>query len=144
MTAIPLSVEVHVPDPEVALVAVGGHLDLDTGTELHCHLANQLHHGRRHLVVDLSAVPFMDSSGLNIILRAYQATRGMGGSVQLAAPRASVRRILDLTGVSLTMPVRETVGEALRHVQGTPQAAGQTDRGDHEPAPASWAGPPTA
>jgi stage II sporulation protein AA (anti-sigma F factor antagonist) len=109
----PLSVEVAVPREDLALVTVAGHLDLDTATEFQAHLANQLHHGRRHFLLDLSGVPFMDSSGMNIILRVYQEARGLPGSVHVIDPTPAVRRVLDLTGVSLTVPVSDKVDDAL-------------------------------
>ena len=112
----PLSIEVTMPREDVALVVVQGFLDVDTATELHHHLANQTHHGRRHLLLDLSAVPFMDSSGINIILKAYKETRQIDGSVGLIDPAPAVQRILDLTGVSLTVPSYATADEALDKV----------------------------
>ncbi|MCD0483851.1 STAS domain-containing protein [Streptacidiphilus sp. ASG 303] len=108
-----MTVEVSVPDPDVAVVAITGELDVDTATELHFQLANQLHHGRRHLVLDLADVPFMDSSGLNIVIRAQQETRRAEGSLRLARPTPAVRRIIDLTGVSITTPVHDGLDEAL-------------------------------
>ncbi|MDN0198981.1 STAS domain-containing protein [Streptomyces sp. S.PNR 29] len=117
----PLSVEVDVPREDVALVTVEGYLDVDTATEFQHHLANQLHHGRRHFLLDLSAVPFMDSSGMNIILRVYQETRRTDGSVHVIHPTSAVRRILDLTGVSITVPVSESVEEALERVDRQPE-----------------------
>ncbi|WP_432057533.1 STAS domain-containing protein [Streptomyces sp. bgisy022] len=114
----PLSVEVTLPREDVALLTVEGYLDVDTATEFQHHLANQLHHGRRHFLLDLSAVPFMDSSGMNIILRVYQEARELPGSVHIISPTSAVRRILDLTGVSITVPVSESVDEALERVDG--------------------------
>ncbi|MFF1637546.1 STAS domain-containing protein [Streptomyces sp. NPDC058246] len=128
----PLSIDVAVPREDVAILTIGGDLDIDTATELHHHLANQLHHGRRRFLLDLSAVPFMDSSGMNVILRGYQETRKVAGSVHVIAPTPAVRRVLDLTGVSLTVPTSESVDEALALVDswreqgasrtGTPEA----------------------
>ncbi len=109
----PLSVEVGLLREDVALITVQGYLDVDTATEFQHHLANQLHHGRRHFLLDLSQVPFMDSSGMNIILRVYQEARELPGSVHIISPTPAVRRILDLTGVSITVPVSESVEEAL-------------------------------
>ncbi|MDT0406268.1 MULTISPECIES: STAS domain-containing protein [Streptomyces] len=116
----PLSVEVALPRTDVALLTVEGYLDVDTATEFQHHLANQLHHGRRHFLLDLSAVPFMDSSGMNIILRVYQEARELPGSVHIISPAPAVRRILDLTGVSITVPVSESVDEALERVDTMP------------------------
>lgn len=115
----PLSIDVTLPREDVALVTVKGFLDVDTATELHHHLANQVHHGRHHLLLDLSAVPFMDSSGINIILKAYKETRQVDGSVRLVDPAPAVQRILDLTGVSLTVPSAKTVDDALADLNGT-------------------------
>ena len=66
--------------------------------------------------LDLSAVPFMDSSGMNVLLWAYQQVRGLGGSVHVVSPTPAVRRVLELTGVSLTVPVSESLDEALARV----------------------------
>ncbi|NED75905.1 STAS domain-containing protein [Streptomyces sp. SID9944] len=131
----PLSVEVTVPREDVALLTVEGYLDVDTATELQAHLANQLHHGRRHFLLDLTGVPFMDSSGMNIILRAYQEVRDRPGSVHIIAPTPAVRRILDLTGVSITVPVSDTVDEALTLVDRRPEERpGPPGEYDAEPA----------
>ncbi|MCD7445639.1 STAS domain-containing protein [Streptomyces lincolnensis] len=121
----PLSVEVTLPREDVALIRVEGYLDVDTATEFQHHLANQLHHGRRHFLLDLSAVPFMDSSGMNIILRVYQEAREIPGSVHIISPAPAVRRILDLTGVSITVPVSESFDEALERADA---GAGQVEQ----------------
>jgi stage II sporulation protein AA (anti-sigma F factor antagonist) len=110
-----LSVDVVTHGSEQAVMCVGGELDVATAMLLQHHLATQLGQGRRHLVIDLAEVPFMDSSGLNIILRAMNETRATGGSLRLAAPAPPVRRVLELTGVTLTIPVHGTVEQALAH-----------------------------
>ncbi|MFC4463396.1 STAS domain-containing protein [Streptomyces xiangluensis] len=109
----PLSIKVTLPREDAALLTIEGDLDIDTATELQHHVANQLHHGRRHFLLDVSSVPFMDSSGMNIILRVYQEVRQISGGVYVISPTAAVRRILDLTGVSLTVQTVESVEEAL-------------------------------
>ncbi|MFD9441415.1 STAS domain-containing protein [Streptomyces sp. NPDC060006] len=121
----PLSVEVTLPREGVVLLTVEGHLDIDTATGLQHHLANQFQHGRRHFLLDLASVPFMDSSGMNIIIRAYQQTRESEGSVHIVSPTPAVRRVLDLTGVSITVPLSDSVEDALALVdkqQGEPGA----------------------
>jgi stage II sporulation protein AA (anti-sigma F factor antagonist) len=117
----PLSVEVTLPREDVALIVVEGYLDIDTATEFQHHLANQLHHGRRHFLIDLSGVPFMDSSGMNIVLRIYQEVREISGSVHIISPAPAVRRVLDLTGVSITVPVSDSLDAALGRVDASPQ-----------------------
>ncbi|MEV0694284.1 STAS domain-containing protein [Streptomyces sp. NPDC050388] len=123
----PLSVEVTVPREDAVLLAVQGYLDADTAKEFQHHLANQFHHGRRHFLLDLSAVPFMDSSGMNIVLRVYQEARDLPGSVHIISPLPAVRRVLDLTGVSITVPLSESVEEALERVDSLSGAPGEPD-----------------
>ncbi len=64
-----LGVEVAVISSDAAIITVCGELDADTGLALQHQLAGQVVHGRRHLVLDLADVPFMDSSGLRVIVR---------------------------------------------------------------------------
>ncbi|MFG2025559.1 STAS domain-containing protein [Streptomyces sp. NPDC048825] len=122
----PLSIKVTLPREDAALLTIEGDLDIDTATELQHHVANQLHHGRRHFLLDVSSVPFMDSSGMNIILRVYQEVRQISGGVYVISPTAAVRRILDLTGVSLTVQTVESVEEALT-LMDAQRDAGQLD-----------------
>ncbi|MFJ8668809.1 STAS domain-containing protein [Streptomyces sp. NPDC093600] len=108
-----LDVEVEIRDTDTAVLAVGGELDNDTATLLHHHLANQFVHGRRHLVLDLSRLGFMDSSGLNILIRAARDARESGGDLHLVAPTPAVRRILEITGLTMTTPLHADVAQAL-------------------------------
>jgi anti-anti-sigma factor len=47
-----------------------------------------------HIVLDLSAVEFMDSSGLAVVLRQAMRRRDAGGTLQIRQPSQSVRRLL--------------------------------------------------
>ncbi|MGW0118573.1 STAS domain-containing protein [Streptomyces sp. NPDC003327] len=108
-----LDVDVEIRDARTAVLSVGGELDMETVGRLEDHLRQQLGQGRPHLVLDLSAVGFMDSSGLNVLIRAVHMARENGGDLYLAAPTSAVRRILEITGVTTTMPPHDGVAEAL-------------------------------
>ncbi|AUG75905.1 hypothetical protein CFP65_0987 [Kitasatospora sp. MMS16-BH015] len=110
--ALPLNVSCTTRD-ELAVLTVTGELDVATGPLLYVHLANQLKHGRRHLVLDLGGVPFMDSSGLNVIIRAARATRTEHGSLTLVALTPQVDQLLHLTGIGLTQQVLPDVESAV-------------------------------
>jgi stage II sporulation protein AA (anti-sigma F factor antagonist) len=104
-------------DRELAVVAPSGELDMHTGPLLHVQLANQLAHGRRHLILDLAGVPFMDSSGLNIVIRAIKETDAVGGSLKTAALTPAVQRVFDLTGITLSHPAYPDVPAAVAAVE---------------------------
>lgn len=52
------------------------------------------------VIVDLSALEFVDCYALGALLRVQQAARAAGGGVRLAAPRRLVLRVLDLAGLA--------------------------------------------
>ncbi|MET7982103.1 MULTISPECIES: STAS domain-containing protein [unclassified Streptomyces] len=113
----PVSIDAIVYGEGIALVTVAGELDVETAPELHNRLADQVRGGRRHLLLDLSAVPFMDSSGINALLKAHDAASRAGGGVCLVSPAPAVQRILDLTGVSLAIPSVDDIDAAMVRVR---------------------------
>ena len=53
----------------------------------------------RKLVLDLSGVTFMDSSGIAVLLRALRQMKQVGGSLRVSNIPAQARRVLDAAGV---------------------------------------------
>nr|WP_241670704.1 STAS domain-containing protein [Streptomyces lavendulae] len=107
---------------DAAIITVRGELDADTGLALQHQLAGQVVHGRRHLVLDLADVPFMDSSGLRVIIRTVNDMRNVDGSVSLAAPTPVVRRVLDLTGMGMSCQIFDTADAACEALLGRTSA----------------------
>ena len=70
-----LALTVERPTSGVCVVTVGGELDMLTAPMLEACLGEQLSTAPRHLVVDLQRVSFLDSKGLNCLLRAREATQ---------------------------------------------------------------------
>jgi len=107
-----------------AVVSVGGEIDLGTAAELGDHLVAAMQQAGPDLVLDLSDVSFMDSTGLKVLLAAHKRLQLVGGHFALAAAGRSVRKVLTVTGLDQTFPVAETVDEALAALHpATPQAA---------------------
>jgi anti-anti-sigma factor len=52
------------------------------------------------VIVDLSAVTYMDSSGLGVLVRQTERLGESGGSVRLRNPQEPVRRVIDHMGLS--------------------------------------------
>jgi anti-sigma B factor antagonist len=77
-----------------------GELDLETTPELDEQLAaiDGGHLGR--LLVDLSGVEFMDSTGLAAILRAQRSADSSGHTLSLRRATGQVKRLFDLTGMT--------------------------------------------
>lgn len=52
------------------------------------------------VVLDLSGVEFVDSSGLRVLIEAHQTAADAGSTFQLAHPSPAVTRLLEISGVS--------------------------------------------
>jgi anti-sigma B factor antagonist len=94
-----LDVQARALDADRFLVTAAGALDLLTAPQLADALQPLLDTGGRTVLVDLSAVTFLDSTGLTCLIAAYRTTRNTGARLALIAPSPPVRRMLDLTGV---------------------------------------------
>jgi len=83
---------------------VSGELDMDTGPQLATHLA--AHSAGRDLVVDLSACPFIDSSGITGLLACRQRL-GPGSTMRLVGVTPSVARTLQICGLLEVLDVAD-------------------------------------
>jgi anti-sigma B factor antagonist len=65
------------------------------------------------LIIDLSAVPFMDSAGLGAIIGGIRKVGDNDGDVAVACDRPTLTRLLHTTGFDRIVPVSESIPEAL-------------------------------
>jgi len=92
------------------VITVAGEVDLATAPELAAAL-DEVGADDGPIVVDLTEVGFLDSSGLNVLLQARERLGG-GTSVRLVATRPAILRVLAVTGLDEVFPVFPAVGEA--------------------------------
>ncbi len=89
------------------VLSVSGEIDLAVagrfGQELETLVGNSGGTG----VVDLSAVGFIDSSGVRELLKARSAALSAGGELLLLNPSTACRRVLEISGVIGEFSVRE-------------------------------------
>ena len=76
----------------LAVTTIRGELDIGSADELSAALDKVA--AEQHVVVDLSAVDFMDSSGLAVLLRDSMRRRDAGATLQIRRPSMPVQRLL--------------------------------------------------
>ena len=114
------------------VVAVGGELDIVTSRQLDEHLSRARREHRK-IVLDLTAVDFMDTSSLAVIVGHWKRLQAAGGTLVLAGARYRYTKTLWITGLADRLPLFETVDQALA-------AEGQAAPADQvAPAPATEA-----
>lgn len=98
--------------PAHTLVALAGECDLQTGRKLRDVLTSEVSRGARRLILDLSALGFMDSTSMQVLLSVRTVLHVRGGAMALVAPQPVVARILELTGADQLIPVYDSLDEA--------------------------------
>jgi anti-sigma B factor antagonist len=104
----------------VRTISVRGELDLSTAPELEGPLNQALESGQGSMLIDLSQCEFIDSTGIALIVRAWQRLDGgeNGRALVLCSQNDQVRRVLEITGLELSIPVLETRDEAMAALSG--------------------------
>jgi anti-sigma B factor antagonist len=109
-----LALTVERPTSGVCVVTVGGELDMLTAPMLEACLEEQLSTAPRHLVVDLQRVSFLDSKGLNCLLRAREAIQTTTTQLHLAGlVTRAVARPLEVSQLLEVFTTYPTVTQAL-------------------------------
>jgi anti-anti-sigma factor len=110
-------------DDGVRIVAVRGELDLSTASDLEAPLEDAISSGDASVLIDLSECEFIDSTGIALIVRAWQrldhtADGDGGGRVVICSASDQVRRVLEITGLELSIPIHGSRDEALAALRG--------------------------
>jgi anti-anti-sigma factor len=114
----------HPLHPDLAIVTLAGEVDVYTAARLRDDLAALLGHGARHLVLDLTDVTFIDSSGLSVLAGIHRLQRTTGtpepdtfahpaGTLALTAVNPRIREVLRTTGLTRIFPIYSTVELAI-------------------------------
>lgn len=69
--------------------------------------------GHIFLVLDLEALPYIDSSGIGSVVNALRQANKLGGSVKLVSPASFVAKTLKMVGILPLFEVYESEADAL-------------------------------
>jgi stage II sporulation protein AA (anti-sigma F factor antagonist) len=94
----PLTIEVHREGDE-AILTLSGELDPHTAPTLVEELDAVRADGATSVVLVLSGLTFVDSSGLRVLIAADRSLADAGGRLVLRSPSDTVRRLLEITGL---------------------------------------------
>ena len=93
-----------IPVLPVVIVTISGEIDIATSQAMGDALG--IGPGPVHLEVDMSAVTFMDASGIGVLLAARQRAVDGGGSLTVRAPSRAVRRLAGILGLDELLAAR--------------------------------------
>jgi len=91
---------------EVAGLAVSGEIDIATAPQLRTALADAIARSPHGVDLDLGDCTFIDSTGLQVIVRAAVALADQGGSLSLGRPPDRLRRLFETAGIDAIDGIR--------------------------------------
>jgi anti-sigma B factor antagonist len=107
----PASYRLEAVDGCAVVIAIG-EIDIHTSAALREALTTAAETSDR-IILDLSDVTFLDSTGIGVMVHALNLSRKRsGGSLCLVGPQAVVRRVLTVTRLNEVFPTYASVGEA--------------------------------
>jgi anti-sigma B factor antagonist len=115
MTHDELSIDLKAEEGGETLVfRLRGSLDLATAPTVRAALMEATEKGRHHLIVDLTQLEFLDSTGLGVLIGAHRRTAERNGSLRLVINDGAIGRLLNITGLIAVFAVYHTLDDARR------------------------------
>lgn len=115
------TLDVH-SEPDHLLLRVSGELDLHTKQLFRDRLTALMQQSRQTIIIDLSDLEFIDSSGLGALLSIVRVPEASRPRIVLSQPGGPVRRLLHTTRLDLLLGIHSSVKAALT----APSATGST------------------
>lgn len=122
MSPDPFDVRSEELEGGIRALAVQGELDMDTAPALERKLDEAASEDGASLLLDLASCEFIDSTGIALIVRAWQrvdrdASGGGSGRLVICCANDQVQRLLDLTGVDSSISMHRERDTALAELQ---------------------------
>jgi anti-sigma B factor antagonist len=95
------------------VVDVTGEIDVYTAPVLREELASLIDSEHTDLIVDLSQVAFMDSTGLGVLVGALKKVRTLGGDLRLVISEDKILKVFRITALTQVFTIHPTIDEAL-------------------------------
>jgi anti-sigma B factor antagonist len=108
-----ISIRVHVIDG-MQVFELAGSLDIATSPSVRAALTDASERGDHRLIVDLTRVEFLDSTGLGALIGGQRRAKEFGGEVRLVAKEGQILRLLRITGLLKVFAVYPRLEDAVR------------------------------
>jgi len=109
-----LSIDIKTEHNGAALIfRLRGSLDLATSPTVRAALLEAASEGKHEIIVDLTHVEFIDSTGLGALIGGHRRALENGGGVSLVIQEGPIERLLNVTGLMCVFKVYATVPSAL-------------------------------
>lgn len=92
-----------------AVVSVTGELDVFTAPDLETRLSELIESGTSDVVIDLTSVEFLDSTGLGVMVKGLKWAKEAGGGLRVVAADEKIVKVFRITGLDEVMSLQPTL-----------------------------------
>ncbi|MGH8910752.1 MAG: STAS domain-containing protein [Egibacteraceae bacterium] len=107
----------HRESGDRTVLDVGGEIDVYTAPKLRERLVELVSEGRYKIIVDMTKVEFLDSTGLGVLVGGLKRVRSHDGQLALVCNQERIYKIFRITGLTKVFPMYDSIDEALQDVE---------------------------
>ena len=101
---------------DLVILALSGKLDATTAKTFEDRILGVINGGTQRLVVDLSQLDYVSSSGLRVFILAAKRLQTVDGKIVLCSMKDHVRQVFDLAGFSSMLSIYASRDEAIKSI----------------------------
>lgn len=105
-------------EDETAVLKFEGEIIFENSNQLKEEAKNKLSKKKKikNLIVDLTQVPYLDSSGVGVLLSLFKFIHKKGGKIAISNPNDKIRRVFEVTKMTEIIPAYKNVEEAVTEI----------------------------
>jgi anti-sigma B factor antagonist len=117
----------HRLEGDIAIVEVSGWIEISSAPQLRETTISLIDEGHLHLVLDLSATVFLDSTGLGVLVGLLHRLRSRDGSLAIAGAKDRVYQAFHISKLTKVLTLTDTVEEAVAAIKAGTASTAEPD-----------------
>ena len=101
-----------ISEGNIAVVSIEGSLDTNTSKEADDQLTKLVDEGRVKLLIDLTNLDYISSSGLRILVATSKKLKPLKGEMRICGLNETVNEVFEISGFTMIFNVLKTIEEA--------------------------------
>lgn len=107
-----LTIDIQAPQAQTRIVDLEGEVDVYTSTQLKQDIARIIDEGVKFVVLNLSKVEYLDSTGLGVLIGSLKRLKENEGNLVIVSPSVRIMRVFEITGLFKIFHIYQNLEEA--------------------------------
>ena len=106
-------------ESDVSILEIEGEVDVYYSSRLEEKVKNLISEGERRVIIDMTEVSYMDSSGLGVLVGSLKNLKKSKGEMKIAGVKGEIMNVFEITRLNTFFDMYNTVPEALANFKGS-------------------------